>query len=109
MYVTSAPAVLQPVSAEAGGGAAHAWLSMDVGCLLRYEAVVARVGTNNEVEDVSGSFGVVLGSLDNRLQKIVLLGPSVGHVVSSTFEYNIVSRPPWVQLCSLIFCAHQTR
>ncbi|PVD35450.1 hypothetical protein C0Q70_02412 [Pomacea canaliculata] len=68
--VTSAPAVLQPVSAEAGGGAAHAWLSMDVGCLLRYEAVVARVGTNNEVEDVSGSFGVVLGSLDNRLQKI---------------------------------------
>ncbi|XP_025083223.1 chordin-like [Pomacea canaliculata] len=64
---------------------------MDVGCLLRYEAVVARVGTNNEVEDVSGSFGVVLGSLDNRLQKIVLLGPSVGHVVSSTFEYNISS------------------
>ncbi|KAK7481383.1 hypothetical protein BaRGS_00027339 [Batillaria attramentaria] len=91
LETASAPTSLPPTTPEARGAAAHAWLSMDVGCLLHYDAFLAGFRHKNEIEGVGGSFSVLLGSHDNRLQRTIRLGPSSGHVVTSQYEYNISS------------------
>ena len=92
-----APVTLRPVSPEALGAAAHVWLSMSPGCSLRYDAVLAGYRHKNEVEDMDSSFSVLLGTYENRLRRTFLLGPLAGHLISSQFEYNIVS----VRACSV--------
>ncbi|XP_070206601.1 chordin-like [Littorina saxatilis] len=86
-----APTTLVAASPEAGGGAAHAWLTMSPGCSLRYDAVLARHRHRNEVEELGKSFSVLLGSYENRLRRTFLLGPAAGHLISSQFEYNMSS------------------
>ena len=64
---------------------------MSPGCSLRYHVLLAGHRHRNEVEEVGSSFGVLLGSYQNRLQRTFRLGPAAGHLIASQFEYNIVS------------------
>ena len=96
------PITLRPVSPEALGSAAHVWLSMSAGCALRYDAVLASYRHKNEVEDMGSSFSVLLGTYENRLRRTFLLGPSADHIISSQFEYNVVSMKEGVCFCFII-------
>ncbi|XP_041377268.1 chordin-like [Gigantopelta aegis] len=74
------PVTLTPFTPKSRGAAAHAWLSMEIGCRLRYEIFVS--GFQNNVSP----FSILLGSHSNRLEGSAILGSEEGLGQSTVFE-----------------------
>ncbi|XP_046377222.2 chordin-like [Haliotis rufescens] len=77
------PVTLVPVTTDSEGAAAHAWLSMDVGCSLHYDVIVSQA--------TDETFSLMLGTYGNSLMSTAVLGTSEKQEPWTLFETKMMS------------------
>ena len=80
------PTTLVPITEKANGGGGHVWLSLDAGCVLHFDAILATWSKRG-----AGSFGVMLGSFRKTGSQMVVLRPRSQGGGERKYDYMMVN------------------